>query len=495
MEKDNSLLKTSMGNIGKDILLYIPGQLVPSLLGFISLSIYTRIFSAKDYGEYSLIITTLSVLSIFGYSWLSSSNLRFFSMYRDSNRLDSFFTTSSFILILSLITSLIAFCTLSMLSFFPHIISNNILILVGYLLVMSFYDTFINLLRADRKPRIISIIHILSSISHLLTSLFLIYVLNFGISALIVGYIISYLIFSVVIILKLNFYKHIHSKNLSMGIAKELSSYGLPLIATLLFSWVLIMFDRYIIFYFRGNYEVGIYSAAYQLASYPLSLISSIIIVAAFPVIIGSWEKHGEYVTRDIIADSARYYLLFATPAFFGITTLSKEFIQILDQSYSTGYNVLPWICFGSLVSGFCFYTNKGLELHKKTRILSYMVCIVGILNIVMNLFLVPKYGYYGAGVATCLSYIGYLIISHTISKKYLKLTVSIKSVSNLLISSFVMSFVLLTIKQLLDGSFIALSALIVLGVMVYFSVLAIIGELENEIFIIKAYLRKESYN
>ena len=38
-------------NIGKEVLVYVPGKLLPALFGFIGVSVYTRILSPTEYGD------------------------------------------------------------------------------------------------------------------------------------------------------------------------------------------------------------------------------------------------------------------------------------------------------------------------------------------------------------------------------------------------------------------------------------------------------------
>jgi len=56
----------------KDILKYLPAQIVPAMMGFISIPIITRLFDPADYANYILVIATVSVLiTIVG--WLPMS--------------------------------------------------------------------------------------------------------------------------------------------------------------------------------------------------------------------------------------------------------------------------------------------------------------------------------------------------------------------------------------------------------------------------------------
>lgn len=494
MEEKDGILAKSLLSIRKDTFIYIPGKLIPILVGFISLYIYTRIFSAKDFGDYSIIMTTVAIVSIFTYGWLDNSYLRLFAIYEKKQKIELLFTTSILILVFFLFISSISLFILKELSILFETISSHILLFVCFLASSSFFNIFTAILRANRKAKAISFLLSSLSIFSLVNSLLLIYLLNFGINAILISYVFNYSILSVIIFFKFKFYNHLSLSFFSKETAKELFNYGLPLIITLFSSWILIMSDRYMIAYFRGNYEVGIYSAVYQLVDSPMSMISTLIMMAAFPIIIDTWEKNGDQITIELISKTSRCYLLLAIPSLFGIISLSSEIMILLGQSYSSGYVVLPWICFGSLLSGLCFYTNKGIELYKKTKILACIIFISSISNIFVNFLFIPQYGYYGAAISTALSYTIYFVLSYMISKRYIKWRVPISSIFRILVSSIVMSFSLSILKMYLRNSIANLTLLIIFGLLIYIISLALTGEIKTEIKIIQKHLIKFSF-
>lgn len=482
MKQNDNLVLKSLSNIGKDSLAYLPGQLIPSIVGFIALSIYTRIFSAEDFGDYSIIMATVSLLGVFTYAWLNNSNIRFFSSYKSNDMLASFFTNLLFILAICFFCIICILLILFKLSFIPFNISNYLIYLVGVLVANSIFEISITFLRADRKPKTVSLINLLATLFSFSTSLFFIYFLNYGIAGIFIGYISTYLIISIYSFGKSKLYSNLKLSTISKSILREFTCYGFPLTFTLLFSWILIISDRYMIAYLRDSSEVGIYSAAYQLASYPMTLISSIIMMSAFPIIINSWEKNESTITIDLISNASKYYLLIAIPSFVGITVLSKEIMLLLGDSYSIGANVLPWVCFGTLFSGLCMYTNKGFELRKKTKELSFLVGLIAISNVLMNYLLIPKFGYYGAGVSTGLSYLFYFLLSSSLSKYYLKWVAPVKSIYRIIFSSFIMSSILIIMKGLFNNSLLNLLLLILIGGLTYITILYLVNEIKEEV-------------
>ena len=70
----------------KDMLKYLPAQVVPGLVGLVSIPIVTRIFPPAEYGDYSLAAATVMVLStLFG--WLPTSVIRYYPVYEREGRL------------------------------------------------------------------------------------------------------------------------------------------------------------------------------------------------------------------------------------------------------------------------------------------------------------------------------------------------------------------------------------------------------------------------
>lgn len=486
MKEDDNHLSKSIKNVAKDTLFYVPFKLFSLLFAFIGLPIYTRVFTPIEYGNYALIIATTGFLGIFTYAWMNQSILRFFTSYKKNDKLNTFFSTSFFTSIGIVIVLSILLATLSKLSCLPQVIIQYITLIIGIIFTTALFETLMMILRADRNAKNVSLFGSISSGLYLIISLFLIYVFNFRISAILVAYILSNLILSTTIIIKFNYQKNIRYKYFSSKVLKGFIDYGIPLIATLLFSWILTLSDRYLIEYFRNSAEVGIYSATNQLAGYPVSLISSLILMAAYPIIIDTWEKNGDEITRELISSITRYYLLLAVPSLVGTIVLSKEIMLILGPSYYAGYSVVPWVSFGSLMLGLCFYSNKGFELKKNTKILSILVGITSILNIVLNLLLIPKYGFYGAGVATGLTYFIYFILSISVSKKYLKFTINGRSAKNIFTSSILMGLALMLVKEYLLESLLSLFLLICLGIIIYFLIIFLTREINNEIVFIK---------
>lgn len=478
---DDEKSKGAIKNFGWDTVKYVPYRIFPVLFGFLGLWIYTRIFAPEDYGDYMLINITISLLSIFAYTWIDEANLRFFSAYKKENRLDVYVSTGFFLLTGTLIILVIVLLALSYLSILPKALSFYMSLVIGDLVVVSLFEILLTLIRANRKAVEASLYRSLSSFLYLAISITLIFLFNLGIAAILLGFIITNTVLSLAIIMKYDYVQYFHIKSFSTETMKEYAHYGIPLTITQIFSWILLLSDRYFIEFFKGSYQVGIYSAAFQLADYPISMVTSIVLMAAWPIIIDTWEKSGEKATKSLITGLSRYYIIFVVPAFIGVTLLSQNMIGILTPEYYIGYTIIPMVCLAKALFGLCWFMNIGLELKKKTSILAILIGVSGLIEISLNFMVVPTYGFIGSSIALATSYLIYWLLSAIISRKYLAWDLPISSIKNVVLSTCAMAVVLYVVKSYLDLSILSLIMLIALGVLVYLFAMLLTREVWHE--------------
>jgi len=153
-----------------------------------------------------------------------------------------------------------------------------------------------------------------------------------------------------------------------------------------------------------GQSEVGVYSVAVRLTEtwffIPMTICSS-----TFPAIMNSWAKDKELFYKQI-------QKLYNLMAFIGlclaipVTIFSGLIIKLLYGAayYKSGplLSVLIWtVVIMNLASARTLY----LISMNWTRVLFITLSFGSLLNIVLNYFLIPRYGAMGAAIATCISY------------------------------------------------------------------------------------------
>lgn len=479
-------------NFVKNLIKYFPSKIIPALMGFLTLPLLTQLFDPGDYGNYVLVLTLVNILSLILTSLWGTSIVRFYSNYKKNKKLNYFFDTINVGYVGLII--FISFILTTFLIIIPVEIEETLfnLMIVG-LLVFMFSTYFVMLSRvlvAKEKSGIYSLFLSLQSILGFLFGFLFIIYFHIGIIGFLWGNLLSY-----IILLPLMYWKSLNKVYaghfFSKKIFSTLTSYGAPLVISNSAAWILSSSDRYLLQFFRGNFEVGIYSASYLLSEYTLIMIWTLFMTAAFPSIVNCWELKGVDETQTHIKKIMRYFILVSVPAAVGLIVLSQQIITVITSSqYYEGYVIVPFVAVGGLFLGLQWWAQLGLLLNKKTKIISILVLISCIVNLVLNFILIPFYGYLGAAVTTLISYFILFLLMIIFSKKYLVLNWPVNSLIKIAISSLIMAISLLIFPNL-SNIYLNLLIKIIMGVFVYTLVLFFLREFKKEeLKYLKLYIR-----
>ena len=79
-------VRLMQSRITKDMLTYLPGKALPALAAFITVPIYTRLFSPAEFGNYILAVAAEEFLLLGTATGLGQAAVRFFSAYKLRSR-------------------------------------------------------------------------------------------------------------------------------------------------------------------------------------------------------------------------------------------------------------------------------------------------------------------------------------------------------------------------------------------------------------------------
>ena len=265
--------------------------------GLISFPILTRIFSKEQYGLFSLIGVTITMLTAISSLGGNRSVVRFYHKYKDQNLLSIFMTTL-----------LTAMCVFGLLLPFSTLIAGKLLLFRWTIIQYAFLPFVIALLwmvfkniftllnmayRLEGKIVLYNVNGILEKYGGLLIAVFM--VLYFReLTAYYTGMLIaeSLIVLMLIISVKRNFGLFSFSqKKVSKEILVDSVAYGLPLALSAIPIVILNSGDRYVIAAFLGTEDVATYSVGYNLCVYAKELIISPLNLALMPMIFALWEK------------------------------------------------------------------------------------------------------------------------------------------------------------------------------------------------------------
>ncbi len=204
-------------------------------------------------------------------------------------------------------------------------------------------------------------------------------------------------------------------KNFNKKMIKE----SLPLALMGVFVSLYYRVDVLMLSLMKDEAAIGMYSAAYNLTEAP-TIIAVGFMVSMFPLM-SQYFKNSKNKLKKSYELSVKYMFLIALPLSVGTTLLNKEIIQIIYGSeYAPSALALAVLIWSTLLVFIGVINGNMLVAIKKQNVFSIVTGIALVANILINLWLIPKYSFIGASVATLITELIFLTITTHIIFRYL---------------------------------------------------------------------------
>jgi O-antigen/teichoic acid export membrane protein len=199
--------------------------------------------------------------------------------------------------------------------------------------------------------------------------------------------------------------------NLKKYPVKQLMHYSLPMLAASSFIFIMGWTDTLMLGYYNDKVDVGIYNVVIRIARITIITITSVNLVLA-PRISELYSSSEIDKMKQVISKSTKLIFLFTAPIVIVIILANKFVLSIFGEEFIAGGTSLIIITisqFFNAISGSVGQVMNMTGHHKKLR---NFTLISAILNIILNLILIPLYGILGAAIATASSSIILNLIS-----------------------------------------------------------------------------------
>jgi len=235
---------------------------------------------------------------------------------------------------------------------------------------------------------------------------------------------------------------------------------------------LLIFGDRYLIQFYLGFGAVGVYSAAYSLSRMAQSLLTSPLRLAAIPMYLKIWNSDGGKETTRFLTNLLDIYFMLGIPIVIGLSWLSKDVVTLLASSkFRESSLIVPYIILSEVLFGTNIIFAAGLRIHKKTVVLMALSMTAAVVNVGLNILLIPMVGIMGAAYATLTTYMLLVTLIALKSHKYLKIKIA---------SGKILKYITLSVVTMLLVSLITLTGMqglllkTAVGALFYMSVILI---------------------
>jgi O-antigen/teichoic acid export membrane protein len=440
----SKIVNQSLQKIAKGTGIIFIGTIIGTLLGFVSRIIIVRYITQSEYGIYSLAFVLMSIFVTISTLGLQQGSTRYIAYFRGKNeegKVRGVISASIKIAIIaSVISALILFLSsdvISMNIFHNSELSTPLKIFSAAIPFTVLITIFISLFRGfDRvEPNV----YFQNIIRNVLFISFLVGAVLLGLSfiGVLYAYLASILLtciaFAIYAIKKLPLTSSVKkdAANSINPMGKELLVFSLPLLAVAMLNMIMSWTDTLMLGYFKTPDVVGLYNAALPLAHLiPIALTSMVFIYT--PIITQLYPKNLLQEIKRSYAILTKWVFSVTLPIFLIFVLFPDTVLSLLFGSqYIGAATALQFLALGFFVHVFLGPNASTLMAMGKTKILMGASLASAVLNVVLNVSLIPQIGITGAAIATASSLVLVNVVVstklytlsgiHPFTKNYLK--------------------------------------------------------------------------
>jgi O-antigen/teichoic acid export membrane protein len=200
--------------------------------------------------------------------------------------------------------------------------------------------------------------------------------------------------------------------------------YGVPMIPKEISGSLLHNADKFLVLYFLGPVSTGVYAATYAVTNL-LPQLTGVFNSTLYPNIMESWDRNETDELSNFYSEFLRWYTVFAIPATAGLFLLAEPILLIIStpQIASTGAILVPILASASLFQALESVLSYPLAAVEETRRLAEVSITAVLLNIVLNILLIPSIGLIGAALATLVAFGLRTVILYKDASKHIRIS------------------------------------------------------------------------
>lgn len=388
------------------------GTFSSKLLIFLLMPLYTRVLSNSDYGISDLIVNTGNLMIPLVSLGITNAVTRF-ALDKNEDKRDVF--------TIGLCTITVGF---SMLLLFEPILSHVEFLAAHtwliYLFVLSATLRAVcqSLVRAKGYVKLYSLDGVLTTLVMVLLTILFLVIMKTGILGYVMAVVLSNAFSVLFLFIMAELRRYVHISCVKRNTVAAMLKYSIPLIPSTIFWWITNVSDRYLVTYFVGSDANGLYAVANKLPT---------VVVLVAGIFMDAWQMSA--VTEDdpgrehFFTNIYSSYQAVVFLAGSGIILLAKPLTKLLvSDSFYSSWQYIPFLAMATIFT--CLVTFLGsVYIVEKKSLLTLATIVAGaVLNIVLNLFLIPAFGVNGAAFSTCISYFVVFVLRALNTRKFIRI-------------------------------------------------------------------------
>ncbi len=396
---------------------YLGGRVALMLLGFASFPIFTRVFSVADYGTLNLIQNSVLMLTVLAKFGFQHSVQRYYPEYAgsaDPLAVRRYFSTLFFgsgLLGLLFGSAFVAAASLGFGQFLGIAATGTLITASSLIVVRSLRSMQLNLMQMENKTKLYNGMEIFQKAAAVGLTVLLLFFWSRSILSCFVGMVLvegAVLLQYVPILAR----RSLVSPSLfNLEFFRTAVVFSFPLMVAEI-SWVVLAAgDRFFVQHYLGTVAVGYYAAAYGIATYVQEVMAAPLQLSFFPICMKLWAAEGKAQTQRFLSRSLNIFMMISVVVVcVAIVTAQDVVVVLASKKFQEARVLLPYLVIGLVLWSMNTFFRPGLMIHKRVQKIAQATLCAGVLNIALNILLLPRFGLLGAAWATISSFSALLL-------------------------------------------------------------------------------------
>jgi O-antigen/teichoic acid export membrane protein len=389
--------------------IYGLGGIVSRLLAVLLLPLYTSYLGTTGFGKIETVVALTTVLVVVLRMGISSAFFRFYFDSTDPERRTLVVRTSFWFTMTMATAGLVAgFILATPIAHLLRLGDDPWLVRAAFvgLWAQMNYEQLTSLFRVEERP----VAFVTASIANIFITVGATVLLVVGLHKGPTGAVAGNFLGTLTVYFALLAYRRYQlGFEFDRGLLRAMNRFGMPLVPSALALWAINFIDRLFIAVFKGQDEVGVYSLAVRASSVIVFLMVAFRL--AWPAFAYSIED--DSVAKRTYAFVLTYLLLFCSWVSLVLGLLSPWIVHVLAPNKPAFYRASEAIGIlafaGTAYAGYTVLAI-GIGRARRTQFNWIVTGAAALLNVALNLALIPPYGMIGAAISTVAAYVAMFI-------------------------------------------------------------------------------------
>lgn len=403
--------------------LFAVGSIGSKTISFFMLPLYTRLLSTNDYGQLDVLQTTISLLIPLVTFQAIEAVFRYSVDMREKVYASTVLINGLFLSLVGIIISFVLFPLFT--SFEPF---SSYPSLFYSIMILSMIDGIMKqFVRGLEKIKTFVASDLGYTASFVFFNIVFLVYLKMGLSGYFLSMVLGHLVSIVIILVFGGIFKYLNFKAFDKSLLKTMLIYSIPLIPNGLMWWVMNVSDRYMLTYFLGFSATGIYSVSYKFPSL-ITLVNGIFFQAYQLSAMQEYGKKGyEDFYKNIFGVLSSLLFVVAGLILLILKPLMSVFVS---EAFYEAWKYVPLLLVGTVFQAFSSFFGTNYTASKKTKG-AFSTSVYGaVVNIGINIILIPRWGIQAAAFSTMAAYLTMWLMRIIDTKKFTEIRIDWKSIS-----------------------------------------------------------------